>query len=82
MLAPAELIAGKTLALARRRGRPKSGTDWRDLALLLLKFPEFKRKPHLIEEKLKARGAEAAVLHTWKELAAQKILPERDEDEF
>jgi len=38
----AELIARKVISLHSRRGQPKSGTDWRDLALLLLTFPELK----------------------------------------
>jgi hypothetical protein len=44
-MAPAELIANKVQAYYQRRGRPKSGTDWRALALLLLTFPELKRDP-------------------------------------
>ena len=36
VMAPAELVASKVIALERRRGRPKSGTDWRDVAVLLL----------------------------------------------
>jgi Nucleotidyl transferase AbiEii toxin, Type IV TA system len=39
VLAPAELIASKVIAYHQRRGQPKSGTDWRDLAMLLLTFP-------------------------------------------
>ncbi len=38
--APAELIVIKVIAYHRRRGQPKAGTDWRDLAMLLLRFPE------------------------------------------
>src|SRR5438477_9582131 len=30
---PPELIAGKLAAFVQRRGKPKSGTDWRDLAI-------------------------------------------------
>jgi hypothetical protein len=39
VIVPVELIASKVQAYYQRRGRPKSGTDWRDLALLLLTFP-------------------------------------------
>jgi len=35
--------ASKVIAYQQRRGQPKSGTDWRDLALLLLTFPDLKR---------------------------------------
>lgn len=82
VVAPAELIVSKIIALQRRRGKPKSGTDWRDLAMLLLKFPQFQQHPELIEQRLKAAGADAKVLAAWEELAAQKIPPEEEEDEF
>ena len=42
VVTPPELIAGKIAAFTRRRGKPKAGTDWRDLAVLLLTFPELK----------------------------------------
>jgi hypothetical protein len=33
---PPELIAQKVISYHARRGQPKAGTDWRDLAMLLL----------------------------------------------
>src|SRR6266850_7954943 len=39
-----ELIAYKVISYHPRRGQPKAGTDWRDLAMLLLKFPELKQE--------------------------------------
>lgn len=81
VVTPAELIARKVVAFAHRRGQPKSGTDWRDLALLLLTFPELKTDPGPVRERLEAAGAEAAVLATWEELISQELLPEEDEDE-
>ena len=36
VLEPAGLIASKVIAYQGRRGQPKSGTDWRDLAMLLV----------------------------------------------
>src|SRR5260370_34746701 len=38
VVTPPELIAGKVAAWVRRRAKPKSGTDWRDVAVLLLTF--------------------------------------------
>jgi hypothetical protein len=32
-------------AFHQRRGKPKSGTDWRDIAMLLLAFPDLKVDP-------------------------------------
>lgn len=80
--APAELIARKVIAYHQRRGQPKSGTDWRDLAMLLLKFPELKRDPGPVVDRLRAAGVEAAVLALWKELVAQEIRPPDEDDEF
>jgi hypothetical protein len=82
VMAPAELIARKVMAYHQRRGQPKSGTDWRDLALLLLKFPDLKRAPGPVTDCLQAAGADPAVLTVWQELVAQEILPEDEEEEF
>jgi hypothetical protein len=82
VLAPAELIASKVMAYYRRRGQPKSGTDWRDLAMLLLAFPEFKRDQSLVADCLRTAGAEPAVLTLWKELVAQEIHAEDEDGEF
>ena len=79
VMAPAELIASKVQAYYQRRGRPKSGTDWRDLALLLLTFPELKRDPGPVRTCLEAVGAEPAVLAVWQELVTQEIQPEDEE---
>ena len=65
-----------------RRGQPKSGTDWRDLALLLLKFPELKRDPGPVTDGLKAAGADEPTLAVWRELVALEIRPEDDDNEF
>lgn len=82
VIAPADLIAGKVIAYHQRRGKPKSGTDWRDLAMLLLKFPEFKSEQGAVADRLQASGATPEILAVWKELAAQEIQPEDDTDEF
>jgi len=81
VVVPAELIAGKVIAYHQRRGKPKSGTDWRDLAMLLLTFPELKRDAGPVFERLKAMGVDQAVLEVWKELVAQEIQSAED-DEF
>ena len=82
VVTPAELMAGKVIAFHKRRGKPKSGTDWRDLAMLLLAFPELKSHPGPVTERLRAAGAVAGVIETWKDLVAQEILPEDEDDEF
>jgi hypothetical protein len=80
VMAPAELTASKVQAYYQRRGRPKSGTDWRDLALLLLTFPELKRDPGPVRTCLEAVGADPAVLAVWQELVTQEIQPEDEEE--
>ena len=79
VLAPAELIASKVMTYHQRRGQPKSGTDWRDLALMLLTFPALKCDPGPVGECLQAAGAAPEVLATWKDLVAQDIRrPQED----
>ena len=82
VLAPADLIASKVTAYYGRRGKPKSGTDWRDLALLLLTFPELKQEQGLVAERLRAAGATPEVLAVWRELVAQELTLPDDDDEY
>jgi hypothetical protein len=82
VIAPADLIAYKVVAYHQRRGHPKSGTDWRDLAMLLLTFPDLKRDPGPVTERLQAMSAAPDVLAVWKELVAQEIKPADEDDEF
>jgi hypothetical protein len=75
IVAPEELIARKVIAYHQWRGQPKSDTEWRDLAMLLLAFPELKREDGPVVERLQAAGADATVMAVWKELVAQEIKP-------
>lgn len=79
VVTPAELVANKVIAFHERRGSPKAGTDWRDLAVLLLRFPELKTQTSPVSERLTAAGAGPAVFATWSELVNTEIRPE-DED--
>lgn len=80
--APPELIAQKVIAWQRRRGQPKSGSDWRDIAVLLLAFPELKSERGPVGERLEAAGADEAAMRAWKQIVAQTILPEDVEEGF
>lgn len=82
VVTPPELIAEKIASYTRRRGKPKAGTDWRDLASLLLSFPELKRAEGPVAERLRALGANDDIMAAWKDLAAQEILPEDDDTDF
>jgi hypothetical protein len=80
VIAPPELLASKVIAFHQRRGKPKSGTDWRDIAMLLLKFPELKHSSGPVMDCLREVGADSAVLTVWQELVSQPIQPLDDDD--
>jgi len=82
ILNPPELIALKVISYNARRGKPKAGTDWRDLAMLLLTFPEMKTESGAVNQALKAFGATEDEITTWNELVSQKLRAPNDDDEF
>ena len=79
---PPELIAQKVIAYHGRRGQPKAGTDWRDLAMLLLTFPELKQEQGAVGEALKSAEVEDEVFETWRGLVAQELIESDDDGEF
>jgi len=82
VLTPTELIAHKVISYHSRRGKPKAGTDWRDLAMLLLTFPELKTESGAVSEALRSLGANEEAMGEWRNLVAQEISQPEDEDEF
>ena len=82
ILSPAELIASKVVSYQSRQGKPKAGTDWRDLAMLLLQFPELKTENGAVGEILVKRTNNTQVLEVWRKLAAQKIEVENDDEDL
>lgn len=82
VLSPAELIASKVISHYQRRGKSKSWTDRRDLVVLLLAFPELKADPGPVTDCLNAAQAEVAVLGLWRDLVAQELLAESEDDDF
>jgi len=82
VMEPADLIASKVVSYHQRRGKPKSGSDWRDLAMLMLTFPELKRDPGPVSDRLQAAGADSAVMLVWAQLVASEIQPGNEDDEF
>jgi hypothetical protein len=79
---PPELIARKVMSYHARRGKPKAGTDWRDLAVLLLTFPELKSDSGPVAGALNSLNASQEVLDEWHGLVRQEISVPDDEDEF
>lgn len=80
--APEELIARKVIAYHKRRGQPKSGTDWRDLMMLLLRFPELKSDTGPVIDRLKAAKADSKIMSVWKDLVKQEIKLPKEDDKF
>jgi hypothetical protein len=80
VVTPVEVITGKVISCVRRKGKPKSFTDRRDLAHMLLRFPEFKVPNGVVEQRLVAQGADAKTLDFWRELVAEEIIPEEDDE--
>jgi hypothetical protein len=82
VLTPAEVIAGKVISCVRRKGKPKSFTDRRDLAHMLLRFPELKTEGGMVEQRLESLRASEEAMALWRQLVAEEILAEEDDDEF
>jgi hypothetical protein len=82
VMAPAELVASKVISYNSRRGKPKAGTDWRDLAMLLLTFPDLKQANSTVTEILQQQNVDAPTFAVWEELVSQTIQAEDDDDEF
>ena len=82
VMAPAELVASKVISYDRRRGKPKAGTDWRDLAMLLLTFPELKVVSGEVLDILLAAGSQKSAIALWSEIVALQIDPENEDEDF
>jgi len=79
ILSPLELIISKVISFHSRKGKPKAGTDWRDLAVLLLQFPELKEK---VVGNLQTKNVGKAVLETWAEIARQDFQAETEDEDL
>jgi len=82
VMSPPELIASKVISYYRRRGKPKSGSDWRDIAMLLLTFPTLKTDSGEVLARLQASDPTSEILSLWRDIVAKEIVAEDDEDEF
>ena len=82
VLTPPDLIASKVISYHGRRGQPKAFTVRRDLAVLLLRFPDLKSTQGPVREHLAATDPDPGVLAAWDEIVAQPIAPEGEDAEF
>jgi len=82
IVSPADLIALKVISYHTRQGKPKSFLDRRDLAMLLLAFPDLKTESGAVESSLKALDVSEGVMAFWRELVSEEIQESSDEEEF
>lgn len=78
VLSPLQLIVSKVVSYHSRRGNPKSGTDWRDIGELLLRFPELKSA---VAEQLLTHERSDELTETWRSVAEFRFeAPDKDDD--
>jgi hypothetical protein len=82
VMTPDVLVASKVVALHHRRGKPKAGTDWHDVAMLLLAFPHLKKHPGPVTKHLIASSTDGSVLDTWKDLVSQELSAGGEDEGF
>ena len=82
VVSPPALIALKVASYHARRGKPKAFSDRRDLAMLLLAFPELKQASGAVENSLQSIGAAEDILDSWHKIAAEEIRQPDEDDEF
>ena len=82
IVSPPDLIALKVASYHARRGKPKAFSDRRDLAMLLLAFPDLKSETGAVANSLKALGVSEGVLQSWRELVNEAIEEPDDDEEF
>ncbi len=76
-----ELMVMKSRALAARRNREKGLSDRLDLHRLLNAHPELREPDGVVARRL-AAPADKAALEAWREVVAERVEPDAEEDEF
>jgi hypothetical protein len=84
VLTPPELACAKIMAIAgRSKGKlAKVFTDKADLIRLLQTFPELQIEEGSVADCLRAAGATQAAWKVWREVAAEEIEPDDEEDGY
>ncbi len=82
VVSPAELISQKVQSMVSRSGTPKRIMDLADVHRLLLTFPQLKSSAGPVADCLRASGAADPALDAWREIVAQEIIPENDDDGY
>ena len=79
---PPELIAQKMLSMIARPNTPKGMIDGADLRRMLLAFPDLKSVEGAVAQALRASPTPAKALEAWRDLVAQEIVPEDDDEGY
>ncbi len=82
VIPPPDLIAQKVLSKVSRSGTAKRLSDLVDIHRLLLTFPELKAFEGPVADRLRESGAAGPVLDAWREIAAQEIIAENDDEGY
>lgn len=76
---PSELIAQKVISMVARQGQPKAGSDWRDIATLLLLYPPLKAFDGEVLRRLKENFASETLIDEWRTIVDKEIVPDNEE---
>jgi len=79
---PPELICQKLMSMVNRPNTPKGMMDGADLRRLLLTFTELKVVEGLVASALRAARASEKAFEAWRELVAQEIVPDDEQNGF
>lgn len=82
VLEPAITVAHKMLTLARRWSSATAGIDRRDVAYMLLAFPEFKNMEGPVSDAFAELEASPKTMELWKEIVEAPLLPEDDDEGY
>jgi hypothetical protein len=82
VVTPPELIANKVMSMVNRQHQAKGIIDKADVYRVLLALPELKAEEGPVAERLRAADAPDEVMAAWRELVAEEILPEDDEEGY
>lgn len=81
VVTPETLLAMKVCSYASRIKAPKAGTDWRDIAVLLLQFPQFKTAEGEVQRALLQMSADPAALALWEDIVKREIIASDESEE-
>jgi len=79
---PVELISQKVQSMVNHSKSAKGPMDLADIHRLLLAFPELKVFEGPVADSLRAASAPSTTLVAWREIAAQEIIAEDDDEGY